>query len=86
MIMKDEIKDCHYLYKCYYCGDVIPLNDLLNVDKRLDQMDGEIHEFVLDSLPESTRAKESPFLHHCKYGYEVLNICNRCIEQAIKNI
>lgn len=69
-------------YKCYFCSGNTTLEDAIKVDQKLDKMDPEDHEFLLDELPRLKNPKKKPFVHRCKYGYDVVNLCRKCFLKA----
>ena len=92
MILQKDKRLCDFLrkihenseYSCYYCNETINLGEILEIDEKLKEMNPEDHEFLLDDLPNSTNPRESPYIHKCDLGYDVLNICNECFNR-VKN-
>ena len=90
MILQKDKRFCDFLreapksssYNCYYCNESINLEGLLKIDEKLKKMDPENQEFLLDNLPNSNNPRESPFIHKCDLGYDVLNICLECYKNA----
>lgn len=90
MILQKDKKLCDFLrkihkslgYNCYYCNEIINLEDLLKIDEKLKNMEPENQEFLLDNLPRSNYLREPPFIHKSDLGYDVLNICRECFENA----
>ncbi|MHA1395905.1 MAG: hypothetical protein ACTSRZ_20570 [Promethearchaeota archaeon] len=75
-----------HCYNCFYCSEPSNLEELLEVDKKLNKMDSENHEFLLDYLQNSSNPRIFPFTHQCDLGYEVLNICANCFKRAKKHL
>lgn len=90
MILQKNKKPCDFLrnkfkisgYNCYYCSETVNLEELLKIDEKLKRMDPENQEFLLDNLPSSNNPRDSPFIHECDLGYDVLNICIECFKNA----
>jgi len=90
MIHQEDKRLCDFLrklpkssvYNCYYCNEIINLEELLKIDDKLKRMDPENQEFLLDNLPSSNNPREAPFIHKCDLGYDVLNICLDCFKKA----
>ena len=69
-------------FLCFFCNSPIALSELKKVDIKLKEIQSEYQEFVLDCLPLSNNPREKPFIHKCDYGYNVLNICQKCFQKA----
>ncbi len=90
MILQKDKNLCDFLrkmdksseYNCYYCNETINLEELLKIDEKLKRIDPEDQEFLLDNLPSSNNPRERPFIHMSDLGYDVLNICRECFENA----
>lgn len=90
MILQKNKKPCDFLrnnfkisgYNCYYCSETVNLEEILKIDEKLKRMDPEKQEFLLDNLPSSNNPRETPFIHNCDLGYDVLNICIECFKNA----
>lgn len=70
------------VYYCYYCNNPVILEALLKIDEKLKKLDPEDHEYILDNLPKSGNLRVAPFIHKSDLGYEVLNICTECFNNA----
>ena len=90
MVLQKNKKPCDFLrnkfkisrYNCYYCNETVNLEEILKIDEKLKRMDPENQEFLLDNLPSSNNPRDSPFIHECDLGYDVLNICIECFKKA----
>lgn len=70
--------------RCHYCGKMVSKRTLIRVDEELEEMDSEMHEFVLDMLPKSNLPMSRPYTHrmHEPYGFDLLNMCGKCFKEA----
>jgi DNA-directed RNA polymerase subunit RPC12/RpoP len=69
-------------YKCYYCDSKTSLKEVSSVERQLKNMDGEDQEFIYDELPNSSKPRKKPYTHLSDLGYQTLNICRGCFNQA----
>lgn len=69
-------------FLCFFCNSHVALSELKNVDIELKGIQSEYQELILDRLPQSNNPREKPFIHKCGYGYNVLNICQKCFKRA----
>ncbi len=69
-----------YNYKCAYCGQKVTRQDLLKVDQKASEMDGEDLEFVYDQLPK--RIGSLGEYVHDSNGAKTYNICPTCFNRA----
>jgi hypothetical protein len=83
MVSLKEIREKHAEYKCFYCGKVVSLPELLGVDDTSANMDEEELEFIYDELPKNNNPRVAPYLHKpVDKEYPILNICRYCISHA----
>ena len=72
--------------KCFYCGDNVSIEELLQSDQTLGDMEGEDREFLTDSFPKTKNPRKAPFVHKSDLGYDVLNICKSCFKKAYNKL
>ncbi len=72
-------------YRCYYCNKKVDLEELKDVDLILKKMKEEYYEFLLDDLPKVCSPRKKPYIHLSELGYDVLNICKRCLQKVKKD-
>ena len=72
-------------YCCFFCNSLAKLSELQKVDNILKETSSEHQELILDHLSNSRNPRKKPFIHKSNYGYEVLNICKNCYEQALNS-
>lgn len=70
-----------YNHKCAYCGQKVTYQDLLKVDQKASEMDGEDLEFVYDQLPELVGV-DGFYTHIAKNNMKTMNICLSCFDRA----
>lgn len=73
-------------FRCYYCLNLVELKELEAVDEKLEKMNSEMQEFLLDYLPSSKLPRKKPYIHMSDLGYNVLNICLSCFRIAKNNL
>ena len=83
--MRNNFKNNSIKYRCFFCNFQIKLSELQKIDMKLKEISSEHQELILDHLPKSENPRKKPFTHKSNYGYDVLNICKKCYEQAFND-
>ena len=71
-------------HRCFYCNQVISLEELLTVDCETNHWNPETLEQIYDHLPSYDFPHEVPFIHDADVGFPTLNLCNACYRDAVK--